>query len=795
MRTKGIKLASCSALIIATTLAGGAYAQTAVAPVQDAPPPSAVSTDAAPPPVPSNSTPTPGTAAPQAPNAAAAAPASGTGLNDIVVYAQRRGAGAALQKVPMAVTAVDSNAMAAAHTIDLRDIGRLVPNAQLDPAGTYPGFANFFIRGIGVSTSIRSIDPAINIIQDGMVIGYQAGAVLDTFDLEEVEVLRGPQGVLFGRNASGGAIVLRSKRPKDEFAAHFDMTFGNANEYDTHSSIEGPLIPGLLDARLSVSTRYNTGLWHNTTAGTFVAVPGNVATQTGVPVDHRTGGIAGTKEIVVKPTFLLTPSDSTKFTLFTQYQNYRDGGGPSRAYIPTQGTLSSLQTAWGYYPTTGKYETNISEEGYTDIIASHVIGELVQQVNDRDSITVTAAYRQIKYNSTLNVSGDPYSLIVFPNNRERNHQTSVEARYNGHITNNLEFLVGGFYFNMFTHVNEFRITRSPTKTTPTDFVNIWGQHVRSYAAFGNLDWKPFEKVTLSAGVRYSNDHKSINIIPLQTCTGINFSGCPTTFYQSSDSWHNVSPRFVANYQPTRDITVYASYSKGYRAGNYNARATTVGAATLPADPETVGSFEAGLKSEWLNHHFRFNLTGFSEKYSNIQRVVQGSDGTQAVQSLFNAASADIKGIEIEASVLPFRGFRIDGTAGYTHAKYNRFIGVSGLPAGVVATDLQFDRVPKWTEHVEATYAWTIFDGKASLRGSYTHRSHVFTDVNNTPQLAQPAYKIVDASLSYDKGRYSASIFARNITNTFFADIESLGQGYQAYGGTPRTYGIQLGYNF
>jgi iron complex outermembrane receptor protein len=781
MRTKGSQLASCSALIVAVFLANGAHAQATAEPPAAA---AAVTTS-----------PAANVAQPAGSQPAAAVENGSHGLTDIVVYAQRRSAGAQLQKVPMAVTAVDSNAMAAAHTIDLRDIGRLVPNAQLDPAGTYPGFANFFIRGIGVSTSIRSIDPAINIIQDGMVIGYQAGAVLDTFDLEDVEVLRGPQGVLFGRNASGGAIVLRSKRPKDTFGVHVDVLVGNGHEADIHASVEGPIIPGLLDARLAVSRRYNDGLWDNTTDGRFVAVPGNVAVQTGQPVQHPTGGIANVNEIVVKPSFLLTPSDTTKFTLMTQYQNYKDGGGPSRAYIPAQGTLAGLQTAWGYYPTTGKYQTNIPDQGYTDIIASHVIGELVQQVNDRDTITVTAAYRQIKYNSTLNVSGDPFGLIVFPNNRERNHQTSVEARYNGHITNNLEFLVGGFYLDMFTHVNEYRITRSPTKTTGTYFVNIWSQHVRSYAAFGNLDWKPFETLTLSAGLRYSNDRKSIDIIPLQTCTGVNFTGCPTTYYQSADSWHNVSPRFVANYQPTNNLTLYASYSKGYRAGNYNARATTVGSATLPANPETVGSYEVGIKSEWLNHHLRLNLTGFSEDYSNIQRVVQGTDGTQAVQSLFNAASANIKGIEFEGSILPFRGFRIDATAGYTHAKYNRFIGVSGLPAGVVATDLEFDRVPKWTEHVEATYGWDMLDGKMSLRGSYTHRSHVFTDVNNTPQLAQNAYKIIDASLSFDRKHYSISVFGRNLTNTYYADIQSLGQGYQAYGGSPRTYGVQLGYTF
>jgi len=718
-----------------------------------------------------------------------------SGLGDIVVFAERRSAGAELQKVPMSVTAVDANTMAAAHTVDLRDIGRLVPNAQLDGVGTFPGFANFFMRGVGVSTSIRSIDPAINVIQDGMVIGYQAGAVLDTFDLEGVEVLRGPQGVLFGRNASGGAVVLRSRRPGNAFQAHADVTLGNADTFDTHSSIEGAIVPDVLKARLSFSTRMNSGYFTNTTKGTFLPVATNPNVD-GQPVRHGTGGVPRTREFVVKPTIVFNPGEKTTLTLLTQYQKYNDGGGPSYAYIPKQGTLSALQTAWGYYPTTGKYETNINTTGYTHLEAYHAIGELVQELGDTDSLTVTAAYRHITYDSTLNVSGDPFDLTVFPDGREKNFQKSLEARYNGKLTDNLEILVGGFYFDTTTHVNEYRVVRSNPLTTARQYqINIWDQDVKSFAFFGNVDWKVIDTLTLSAGLRYSNDKKDMHIIPLATCTGQNFQGCPTTYYNASKRWDNFSPRFVANYQPTGDLTFFASYSKGYRAGNYNARATTQNAAITPANPETVGSFEVGAKTQFLDRHLRLNVTGFMEKYDDIQRIVQGSANGQAVQSLFNAASAKINGIEVETSVLPFHGFRIDGSLGYTHAKYDSFVGLTGLPAGVIATDLEFDRVPKWTWHIEGNYSFDLAGGKVSARAAYTHRSHVYTDVNNTPELEQDAFGMFDANISYDRGPWQLSVFGRNIGNTFYADIRSRGTGYQAYGGSPRTYGVQMGYTF
>lgn len=732
---------------------------------------------------------------PAPPPAAAAANAPSEGLSDIVVYAERRSAGAQLQKVPMSVTAVDASTMAAAHTVDLRDIGRLVPNAQLDGVGTFPGFANFFMRGVGVSTSIRSIDPAVNVVQDGMVIGYQAGAVLDTFDLEGVEVLRGPQGVLFGRNASGGAVVLRSRRPGSDFQAHFDATIGNFNTFDTHSSIEGGLIPDVLNGRISFSTRRNSGYFKNTTKGIFVPVATN-PNVTGQPILHPTGGIPKTREYIVKPTFVLTASPTTTVTLFTQYQNYDDGGGPSYAYVPKQGTLTPLQTAWGYTPTTGKYETNISTIGYTKIEAYHAIAELAQQIGDRDSLTVTAAYRHVTYDSTLNVSGDPFDLTVFPDGREKNYQKSVEARYNGHVTDDIEILLGAFYFDTTTKVQEYRVVRNnPLSTVRQNQISIWDQDVRSYAFFGNVDWHVLEPLTLSAGLRYSNDKKDMHIIPLASCAGENFVGCPTTYFNSSKTWDNFSPRFVANYQPTDDLTFFASYSKGYRAGNYNARATTQNAAITPANPETVGSFELGAKTQFLDRHVRLNVTGFSSKYDDIQRIVQGSANGQAVQSLFNAASATIKGVEVEGSVLPLRGLRFDGSVGYTQAKYKSFNGLSGLPAGVLPTDLEFDRVPKWTYHIEGSYAFDVGNGQVSARAAYTHRSHVFTDVNNTPELEQDGFGLIDASISYDSGPIRVSVFGRNLGNTFYADIRSRGTGYQAYGGSPRTYGVQAGYTF
>lgn len=721
---------------------------------------------------------------------------SGGGLAEIVVYAQKKSAGEELQKVPLAITAVGAATLEASHSVDLRDVGRIVPNSQLDGVGTFPGFANFFMRGIGVSTSVRSLDPAINVVQDGMVIGYQAGAVLDTFDLESVEVLRGPQGVLFGRNASGGVVNLRSKRPTGQFGGQFDVTYGNADTLEFRAAVEGALSPDKIYARLSVIKRDNDGFVKNTNDGTFVRIPTNV-NQTGVRTTHREGGIPKTDELVVKPTIVFDLNEGTKFTLLGQYQNYDDGGGATRVYIPTNAPLRALQTAWGFTPAPGKYRTNMTTEGYTDIEAYHLIGELEQEIGE-GKLTAIGAYRHLTYDSTLNVGGDPFDTIVFPDNKEQSEQFSFEARYNVSLSDNFDLMIGGYYLDLTMDVEEYRLIRVTTSPLISNRINIWDQDVESYALFGNIDFRITPELTLSGGVRYSKDKKRMHIIPLSVCTGQNFTGCNTTFLNAKRSWDEVTPRAVLTYQFTPDIMAYGSYSRGYRAGNFNARAVTVGSAVTPANPETVTAFEAGFKSQFLDDTLRFNILGFNMKYDDIQRIVQVPiPGESPAQNLFNAAKATIQGIEMEISMAPTRGLRFDLNLGYTDAKYDSFNNLTGLPPGVQATDLRFDRVPKYTLYAAANYDFDLPGdaGEMTAHVGYAFRSHVFTDVLNTRALEQKAYGLLDASLKYSKDIWSVSIFGRNIGNVEYADIKSANTGFNAFGGQPRSYGVQVGVTF
>lgn len=720
------------------------------------------------------------------------------GLQDIVVYAQKKARGEQLQKVPMAISAIDGKTIEASHAIDIRDIGRLVPNAQLDGVGTFPGFANFFMRGVGVSTSVRSLDPAVNIVQDGMVIGYQAGAVLDTFDTEGVEVLRGPQGVLFGRNASGGAVNLRSKRPTGKTEATFKVTLGNANTVETRTGLETALVEDKVFARVAVLTRNNDGFFHNENSGTFVTVPAtsNVNPTGAAAAAHKEGRVGGVDEVVVKSTWVFKPADTTTFTLLGQYINFNDDGGITRSYLPAGAPLRQQQTLWGYTPADKKWGVNLGDTGYTDIKGFHVIGELAQDIGE-GTLTAIGAYRKVSYDSTLNVGGDPFNVLVFPDGREDAKQSSLEARYNITLMDRLDLLVGAFYFNLKEDVFEKRLTRLATTTLPRYTVNIWDQDVKSYAAFANVDFHVTPELTASAGVRYSKDTKRMHVVPLTNCPGQSYDSCARNFLNAKKSWDDVSPRFVVNYKVQPSIMLYASYSRGYRAGNFNARAPSAGGAVTPASPETVASYEVGVKSDLLNNKLRINLGYYRQKYDDIQRLVQYAvPGESPAQQLFNAAAATIQGLELETAFMPVRGLRFDGSLGYTDAKYDSFINLTGLPAGVSATDLRFDRVPKWTAYVGGSYETDLGnDSSLSFRTGYTWRSHVFTDVANTALLEQKAYGLWDANISYQRDRWSVSLFGRNLANTEYAEIKSPNIGYNAFGGQPRYYGVEFGVRF
>lgn len=730
--------------------------------------------------------------APQS-KSASASPSAG-GIGDIVVFGQRKSVGQSAQKVPIAVSAFDPALLRAASTINVTDLGALAPNVQTPTAGTTPGFLNITIRGIGINSSLRSADPAVNVIQDGMVLAYPAGSIASTFDVESVEVLRGPQGVLFGRNTTGGAIALRTRRPQANFQMLADVSYGNYNTLNAAASVEGAVnADGAILAKLAVIYQRSDGFFENTNEGVWTAAPGN---PTGAPINHATGHLPGQDELTFKPTFVFRLDDRNTLTLFTQYQRFNDGATAPRNFLPTGANPLPLGTTYGFTPTATGYRTNIAGGGYLRLREGHVIAELENKIGAA-TLTSTAAWRKIDMTSTVDFYGGPIPLFFLPDNPESSTQYSFETRLNVPlIEDRLDLTSGLFYLQYSADLTERRRFLTSIQTTPYTyrFAELkFHQNSRSYAGYLNLDWHVTDRATLSAGGRYTIDKKDFTGAPLVNCIGQSFANCAHTFYTVNKKWTNFSPRVVLNYQGD-DVLLYASYTKGFRSGNFNNRVSDfvgfTAAAFTPANPETVDSYEIGMKSDMFDKRLRLNVSAFREDYKDIQQVLTlNLVGLPSIQTLLNAATARINGLEAEVIAQPIPALRLEGNFGYTDAKFKTFnVTVPGVSN---PTDLKFARVPKYTASVAANLTIPVADNKVEGRVSYDWRSGFFTDLANNPLTYIDGYGLMNASLTYDAGKWTVGLFGTNLANVDYAIAKGFSFAYAKWGGAPRTFGLRV----
>jgi iron complex outermembrane recepter protein len=724
-------------------------------------------------------------------------------IEEVVVRAQKKATGESVQDVPLAVSAFDENSLKRTFAVDLTDVGRLAPNVSLQPVSTFPNFANFTIRGIGVTTSIRTVDPAVNVYVDGVVMGFQAGTILDTFDMESIEVLRGPQGILFGRNTTGGAVALRTRRPTGEFGARAQLTLGDYERFDVAASIEGALTDKIA-AKVAVISRNQDGFFKDRNGGRFVVAPEN-------PSGLEPGTIRldqpRNKTLIVKPTFVFNPTDNFELTLLGSYFRADGGGAATRAFIPPEtGRLLRAQTEFGYFPPEDEYEINhdLAGSNFTEAKTMIVEGNLD---TNHGLFTAVLGYRDIEYNNSLDVDGTPFTLLHFPDNEESGDQVSVELRYASTFSEKWDFTVGLYHFEQeFDILEKRQITGRAAGRAHTAFLyqqGIANQTQDSQAVFGNVNFNFTDRLTGFAGIRYTREDKELSAIPIGACTGA-FTGCPTTRITSQKDWSDTSYRVGGNFEFSDDVLAYVSYTTGFRSGNFNSRASAAAIAT-PADPEEVKSAELGLKSTFAGGRARVNVAAFQTRYNDIQRISQGTlpNGT-ITQTLLNAGRAEIAGLELEGNFAPTDSLAIDASIGWLDAKFKEFRGIDADRNGVInAADLEaakrlnFDRVPEITSYLAATYTLPMnaLGGEWSLRGSWSYRSDYDTDVANNPELAQAAYSIFDASLNYSRDSLRVSLFGRNLGNEYWVDVKSISQNFQAFGGMPRMYGLEVEFGF
>ena len=711
------------------------------------------------------------------PQAAFAQDESAFKIEEIVVTARKREE--SLQDVPLAVTALDSSAIENLHTSTITGIDRLVPNIDLgDNPFTGLGLVAV-IRGVGFSDPEKSFEPVVGLSIDGVFLASNTGAAIDAFDLERVEVLRGPQGTLFGRNTVGGVINVTRSRPTGEAGLKLGTRITNHSGREYHAVANLPAIDDVLSAKL-----YAFSKKHDTFA-----------------VNLSTGEKDPQKDLLqFGGAILVEPNDQFEALVSFDYFDDDSFGPPVYARgiftPPGQGGDLFCFLANGGLPFVTPTGAGCSSGSFdiaeasdfevftrdtpfiTTIDGWSLTSNIEYQLNDNLTINSVTGYRDVNDQQFQNATGGPDAIgqalpglppgvIVAPvgigpfplshsNRLFESSQFSQELRLSGNIGDKFDFVSGLYYLNSEYDLRGgefepgvFGTNRAFNTLTPDN--ETVAQQANAYAIFIDGTYAINDRLSFSGGLRYSYEEKDFQYDFL--FRGPDLAGNPSPLtgqvVDASDDWQAPTWRAILQYELNDDVNVYGGYSRGFRSGGFNGRGFTPFAVETTFDEETVDSFEIGARTEFFDNRLRLNPTAFLAIYDDKQEeILTGVPGSTATATTVqNASKVDIKGVELEALALVTENLTLRGTFGYTDAEFDEFlvpevIGINPLTGAPILGDGFVDDSdnrnlragPDTTFSVGATYDRDIFEGNVGLTldASYNFQSDIVTSAGADP---------------------------------------------------------------
>ncbi len=684
-------------------------------------------------------------------------------LPEIFVTAAKKATSEAVQDIPAAISVYSGETIEGNFVQDLTDIGHMAPNVKLDDIGSFPNTTNFFIRGMGVTSSILSDEPTVGIFVDGMYLGINVGSLVDLFDVETVEVLRGPQGTLFGRNVTGGAVLIRHRRPTGEFSIRGKTTIGTYERVEQNLVIEAP-VTNKLAWKLGMLYRNKGGYYDN--------------------VLNSSDNLGDDRTWLLRPMLTWKPTENLELTLISEFSDFEGDGVPVR--------LIKDKTPLKTPPSSSKnFATDLEPE--SDYHTEQVVLDINWNIGPGKMTSITS-YRQLKTPMEIDVDGTG-SAIFHVIGTSQQDQFSEELRYATTISKRAELTTGITFFSQNLMYDEERTILNGAIKLATD--SIMDHYSVGFFSQGNIDLS--DTLTLTLGGRYTWEEKDVKVASLGGMRTPDLKGFTYDFIDN-DRWDFVSWHGSLNWLPTEDISLYVSTTRSFRSGGYNMR-NQLPASPGPYDEERVDAFEVGVKADWFNGRVRTNLVGFLNDYKDLQRAVVGPS---IGQEILNAADATIKGFEVEITILPFDNFQLDFSLGYTDANFDKYEGLDvdgdGIPDPELAEHLDFLNVPEWTSYLGGVYyipiPW-VCGGELELKASASYNdSYPITEKN---LLSQDSYTLVDASMSYSfcNEHFKFSIFGKNLLDehyTHFGISSSLFDS-EFYTQEGATGGIELRFEF
>ncbi|WP_260582934.1 TonB-dependent receptor [Sphingopyxis sp. PET50] len=726
-----------------------------------------------------------------------AAPEDSAGTDEtygeILVTAQRRSE--SVQDVPIAISAFNSEMVEASGSTNITSLNGLAPNVVLQTQGLVANVPMIAIRGMSTADPDPNADPKVSTIIDGVYIPFVSSTMLDLFDVERIEVLKGPQGVLFGKNNLAGTINVITGRPADDFGGEARVTLGSYGLKQFRGKINtGRFAGDALAAKVSVNFRDYDGYSRNVITGNRLN-GANVKSVRGA-LEFDNGG-------AFDPTLVL---DWLKQDTTGPAPHVLDNGDPN----------------WDLLPDVVKTDVRKSAVLFDPIANTETYGGSWSSNLDVGWGTVSSVvgYRHLTYLTRGDFDGLITPAPQLDVTRDFSGESkSGELRYVSPAGEPVDFVVGAYY-----QTDQWRQFNTVLATPTTTTLAQLHQDTESYALFALVNAHPADGLTLSIGGRYSHDNKKYDI-----ATQVLVNGVQTSSFASSleASWSEFTPRLTVNYEINTDVMVYANYSQGYKAGGYNSRGTipeNVG----PYNPERVNAFEVGAKTDLFDRLLRLNVAGFVNNYRDLQSAVTKMGAVRAENITTNVAAAKIYGFEVESLLRPADGFTIGANLAYLHARYTDFcadtngvftngapepgqcgpatpILINGVPNGTFAvptdsTGLDLANAPKWSGSLSADYAIPVSFGEIKLHGDARYSARFNTwGRSNADGYYRNEVVLLNASIALagEEDRWKVTLYGSNLTDQEVisgatnAGATPISQYYQP----PREFGVDLSFKF
>lgn len=713
-------------------------------------------------------------------------------IAEIVVTAQKRSEN--LSKVPLSITAITGDQLQSTASKTLEELQGVVPGVTI-PKQTAYGGSTIVIRGTSGQGTFLEDDP-VAVYVDGI---YQASnsrfGVSDLADVQSVEIVRGPQGTLQGRNATAGAILVRTTDPGHEFGGYIRASVATPGEYRTEGAVTIPL-SNTLSLRLAGDHFAQRGFAYNESTG-----------------DHIGGQISTNLRAILKWTL-----SNFWARLAVNYQELINKPAAARwGYSTVNPTGQAITVATPYVPLPQSLQDHFLDNNVALNISSrntqkspNATLEMHYDFGAVELVSLTGvSWATNKGRSDSDglgtVGTNGVSLVDSVTGQLRNaynmgdikgNQQTQELRLQSNGSDRFKWLIGLYGSHAF---DEFKFDIYNLKlTVPINQIIGFRANQTSYsgAAFADATFKLTDNLSVLGGVRNTKESKlftnSFSITNYDS--GVRFVG-PVPFNPPRTSWNDLSYRGGVNYQATNDIFLYVNYSKGFKSGGFNA----FGVGTQPAfNPEKLYSWEAGAKAYFWNRRGYVAISGYTNRYQNLQVTVGVPTGGLIVQ---NAANAKIKGFEVEWQLKPTDQLTLSGNAAYTDAYYSKFTNAGAVDGRLIdATGNRLPNTPKWQYYLQADYAFDVgssWQGKLDL--SWRWRDTVyFFGTNQNPNLSGRPDGELGARIDFTDraSNWSFGIFGRNLNNRRVVANEQVQFAYPvAFFNEPRVVGLVIGKKF